>query len=160
MYFHLNSREPHFLYKFLTVGPLGKVVACCLAFNAFFSFFFFKWKSSPSDLTAQSHYKTGQKIHFCASATSTERKKKRGQERTSHSCEPRVGQASLALQPWWKKDITALQLKWGHKLTPQPKHMNTHAPSWKSSSRCSLKYPLCLQQQVHWADTHPLGTTR
>lgn len=63
MYFHRNSRELYFLYKFLTLGPLGKVVACCLAFNA--SFFFFKWKPSPSDLTAESHYKTGQKIHFC-----------------------------------------------------------------------------------------------
>lgn len=155
MYFHLNSREPYFLYKFLTLGPLGKVLACCLAFNTTFFFFFFKWKPSPSDLTAESHYKTGQKIHFCARAARMEREKKR----TSQSCEWRARQASLALQPWWKRDITAFQLRWGHKLTPWPKHIHAHTPSRKNSSRCSLKYPPCLQQQVHWADTHPLGTT-
>lgn len=35
-YFQLHSREPDFLYKFLTLGPLGKVVACCLAFSTTF----------------------------------------------------------------------------------------------------------------------------
>lgn len=40
MYFHPNSREPYFLYKFLMLGPLGNAVACCLAFNASFFFFF------------------------------------------------------------------------------------------------------------------------
>lgn len=77
MYFHPNSRQPYFLYKFLTLGPLGNDVACCLAFNT--SFFFsllFHWKPSPSELTAESNSKPGQKkICFGDKAARTERKR-------------------------------------------------------------------------------------
>lgn len=104
MYFHPNSREPYFLYKFLMLGPLGNAVACCLAFNASFFFFslLFHWKPSPSQLTAESYSKPGQKENVSVI-------EQQGQ---------RENEAS-----WWKSAISASQLRWGDTLAPSPTHL-------------------------------------
>lgn len=105
MYFHPNSREPYFLYKFLMLGPLGNAVACCLAFNASFFFFFsllFHWKPSPSQLTTESYSKPGQKENVSVI-------EQQGQ---------RENEAS-----WWKSAISASQLRWGDTLAPSPTHL-------------------------------------
>lgn len=63
-------------------------------------------------------------IHFCARVVSRERK---SQDNKSVMW-VRVGQASLAFQPRWKRDVTALQLRCSHKLTPEPKHRTCTCP--------------------------------
>lgn len=153
VYFHLNSRETHFPYKFFNSRPPWQCCCLLLGFQHFFWFFMQTFSFRPY---CRKPVQDRAEIHFCARLVSTERK---NQEDKSVMW-VRVGQASLAFQPWWKRDVTALQLRCAHTsslLNQSTEH--EHAPSQKNSSRCILKYPPCLQQQVRWADTHPLGTT-
>lgn len=75
-------------------------------------------------------------------------------KRTSHSYEQRVGQTSLALQPWWKRVITALELRWGHKLTPRPKHITRAHPSLEKQLKMQPEIP-CLPSAAGPLGRHP-----
>lgn len=150
MHFHLSSREPYFLYKFLNSRPPWQ--SCCLL-PGFQHFFIFN-----GNLHLQTLLQKGTTIQGRKNASVLEHQTQGGEKtRTRHLSGE--AQAFLALQPWWKRDVTALQLKWGHKLTPRPKHATCTPPFLENQIKLQPTIPPCLQEQVHWADTHLLGTT-
>lgn len=98
----------------------------------------------------------GKKKKISVLVVSMERNKPRRQ--VSHVSEGRTGIPGIpALMEKRCHCLAAEMHATGSLLNQSTEH--AHAPSRKSGSRCILKHPPCLQQQVHWADTHPLGTT-
>lgn len=153
MHFHLNSRETCFPYKFFNSRPHWQCCCLLLGFQHFFWFFMEPFSFRPY---CRKPVQDRAKKKISVLVVSMERNKPRRQ--VSHVSEGRTGIPGIpALMEKRCHCLAAEMHATGSLLNQSIEH--AHAPSRKSSSRCILKHPPCLQQQVHWADTHPLGTT-
>lgn len=151
VYFHLNSRKTCFPSKFFNSRPPWQ---CCCLLLGFEHLFWFFMETISFRLCCRKPGQDRAEIHFCARLVSTEKKNPRRQVSKG-----RTGIPGIPTLMEKRCHCLAAEVCTHSSLLNQSTE-HTHIPSRKNTSRCILKYPPCLQQQVHWADNHPLGTTR